>query len=166
MIEVLRRWRDAIDRALEALERLPEPVLAALGTHAPGAPVKAPGRPAAAPGTTTTRPNGSATPGWAASHLGGASGLGATCRHCGGRFEARRRGGPEQVYCGRTCRQRHHAKARRERADGASRIAEAAPDTTVLPDRIDRPFRSPTRYHGDQLEAVREREKHLQLPTI
>ncbi len=44
--------------------------------------------------------------------------------------------------------------------------AEAAPDTTTLPDRIERPFRSQTRYRSDPPEAVAEREKHLALPSI
>ncbi len=157
MIERLRSLRDALDAAIEALSPL-DAVLAAWGADTVQA--RAQG--------TTTRPNGSASPGEATMQVGGASGPGvATCRHCGGRFAARRRGGPAQVYCGRTCRQRAHAKARQERgAVAGTKPAEAAPDTTVLPDRIDRPFRSPTRYHGDPPEAVRERERHLELPSI
>ncbi len=113
-------------------------------------------------GTIIIAPNGTVPPGEAAAGEGMA-----ICAQpgCGQQFLPRT-SGAVQRYCSRACRQAATSAARRKRAVKPGVQAKPEPDTSTLPDQIERPFRSQTRYRSDPPEAVAERERHLALPAI
>ncbi len=158
MIETLRRWRDALDAAIEALERLPPALLE--GLAAP--PVKARGRAAAARGT-----NGSSE---APSPAGAAAATEDTvvcaAPECDRRFVPRT-SGVMQRFCSKACRGKVAAAARRERK-GTAKTEPIPPDSLKpLPDlpATARPFRTPS-LAREPREVVAERERHLALPEL